>query len=575
MIMYGKDEESLYKALAQLDRSVGAKAVVNPNEFLTINCQRKGNHLTNFTINQDTQLTKLSKQLGDAVKVRDKALDTLEQMGMKPTYQVWNDVSVKSRVSGHYLCKIWSPSTGECYGVLEYVAPRIINIPDVDMEEKKDPNQMTFNEIIEEFGAVLNQAMQNKIKEDIEFNNTQAGFKSNEMFNLKNCKILKWMPLPIDSGNRITKADEADLSENFNDFLKSLDAEVTTKHELHSVLCLAGIRPTRDKDLKIVTQWFVISPADPYVISFEDKKLDLVTMEYPVTDEEYEYIKETKIAIFDEEMGIIYPLTQQSIVSVGKYLDAVASFKNVMDIPFSEACLIANKLYYVPKTQFIYRNLESTDKIKPLIGMAGKDFNLMNMMDFYQNCRQRVNQLVSSENSANTQVIDWEFENDVIRVDYKVMFSKYISRFQPIIRIENSLTPGCGVTLHMLVRFGDNQEGHMELGKNTLYHNVECDYDKLFAGVKETYDNLYQRIYDDPKVIIDSNDLNGLIKIIGKDRASKTNFFTTQHVGFFTTLMGDMINLTYVNDFGRKQQNDLAKEYRNIAENILKKNLQE
>lgn len=544
----GKGPDELLDALKELDYVTNAVSVINPNECYNIKFQRLDGKLKNFSIEKNKDLTELSKQLAEAKKKNYQLINQICKIGFKPHENMWQDASNPPRKSGRYYCKVVS-GTAVNYELLDYICPDV----------KHDKNQMQLN---------LN-------------DNIVYGFQNVQDKGV----VSKWMKMPTDNTPESAKDNiEEGISlqefeeimkdkESFDSFLERHEESQTEIHEMFDVLCYDSTSTSKTLQGKIVTNWYLISPTEPYSKEYDD---DDIIQRYPMikvecTDEEYEYLMETGICLYDEEEGDIYPFSKQSILTAGKYLDAVASFKEIANEPAGAALLIATKLLQ-PKLELQVMYRELTDKhgqllhshIKPMLGMAGKDFILPAMSDFFKG-------IISQVNKIDANVISRaSFANEIVSVDFELL-SRYQSRFTPVIRVENSYIPGVSINLSVYAKFSNNK-GMMKLLNNSLYHNTKCDVSKLFEGVEDKLNEFYERIKNDPEVLIEPCDLKRLSKILGKARVANRPYMKTKRKAQnYYTAMSELMDQTFANDFGRTQKEQLCAEYLEISNKILAK----
>lgn len=162
---------------------------------------------------------------------------------------------------------------------------------------------------------------------------------------------------------------ETSLRKKIEEFLKEVP-----KDDSMSVACLVG----QNKTMYGYTLRYFIIPILGYDIreggvDFEEYSID-------VSEEMYEVAKETSMAFFDEVERILYPIKKSALLAIGRYMDAMASYKVVSNIPLGNALLLSERLADDPK-KFKLAYVDYDVAFRPVISV-GVERTIMG--DFYK-----------------------------------------------------------------------------------------------------------------------------------------------------------------------------------------------
>lgn len=252
-----------------------------------------------------------------------------------------------------------------------------------------------------------------------------------------------------------------------------------------------------------------------YVLCDNQEKQDLEKglMKLPIIEVEatqYELGKccETRLALYDGKN--IYPITKLASVSIGKLMDAIASFKNMAAIPIGSAFLLMEKLYELRKLDILYE--DSKSEIKPLLSVCSDRYHQVIQKDFFN----RMFELIGQEGLFyDEKEISWQIEDGVTTVDVPLSgFTVYNLNYLPVLRISSSELPGSSNQVQLLGKVG---EGYILIRSNSHYSN-HLQVDDLLDGVKDDIVSFNEKVTK--RVNPNEKELKKLKEIVGKKRIS-------------------------------------------------------
>lgn len=132
---------------------------------------------------------------------------------------------------------------------------------------------------------------------------------------------------------------ETTFRQKLEDFMREDEAD-----DCLSVACLVN-----EKKLKggnYLLRYFLV-PILGYDI--RENGVNFESIDREVTVEEYQIAKETGMAFYHEITSVLYPIQKSALHSIGRYMDAVASYKVVAEVPLGNALLLAERMADDPK----------------------------------------------------------------------------------------------------------------------------------------------------------------------------------------------------------------------------------
>lgn len=312
------------------------------------------------------------------------------------------------------------------------------------------------------------------------------------------------------------------------------------------VLCYSGC-DTKAKNGKIKTHWIVINPSVPFEMVNGFPSFPMLDLE--LTKDEFMLCMESRMALYSELSEDIYPIRETAFSSIGKLLDATASFKNIAAIPLGSALLLADKISMDLKNlKLIYRNGEG--HFKPLIGVAGSRFAPYSEEEFFK-------KLISWLDCrfGGVSIRNWKIYDDVSIVDAELsckisrngeerqqsvsemlceamsLYAECADEFKIRLRMKTSDVPGVSASVTAYAKFGDAE---VQIHKNSAYHwdsfvrqgegvlNLLVPSKKNGVPIDENIAEFIKKINSLKKKEIRFNKavdgINGIINQIGKRR---------------------------------------------------------
>lgn len=312
------------------------------------------------------------------------------------------------------------------------------------------------------------------------------------------------------------------------------------------------------KNGKRITRWFNISPCIPYEMKNGEAKFNYINIE--LTEDEYAVMMESRLALYNEFTEDVYPIRKIAFPSIGKLMDAFASFKNLSEIPLGPALLLADKLAETKSLQFIYRN--KTKRVKPLIGIAGSKYVKTSQHKFLSEC-------LSYMATKGIYTLDtWSITDQLTSA--KVSLTTLRPEYKTYLLIETSDIPGTPMSVSSYVQFG---KASVLLKRNTIKHEINFEevtsVDELFSGIYESFDifaNEFSQLCH-KKIKYSKKMTNGVAKIIGKKNMQKTEPIP---IGMYNAanLYSLILNHSFFQMKG-KQANELTIYYKKLFDYMI------
>lgn len=122
---------------------------------------------------------------------------------------------------------------------------------------------------------------------------------------------------------------------------------------------------------KVEKQWRTTIAVFEYgdIYHIKGNSITFRTEEFLLTADEYRFVRETGLGFFDLLEEVYYPVLKVALPSIGKFMDATASYKQLPRVPLAGALLLAEKIEFQQK-EFKYIFLNCDSKIKPLINVG-------------------------------------------------------------------------------------------------------------------------------------------------------------------------------------------------------------
>lgn len=344
--------------------------------------------------------------------------------------------------------------------------------------------------------------------------------------------------------------------------LSSIDKEESFNESIN-VLCYLSTEPAKSWDGKIVSKWFNVSPGVPFDI--KDGKPDFQTITLELKESDYKVMMESRLALYNEFSGDIYPIRKMAFSSIGKLMDCAASFKYLAEIPLGSALLIAERLSTVRNLKFLYRY--RSENVKPLIAIAGTRYVKYSQLDFFKKALD----FVSSKTICHIErwAVSDELTTINVVLDGTAGYSIYL-------KIQTSDIPGTSISVSAYAKIG---RGSLLLLKNSSYHWSSFEENggvkTLFNGMFETIDEFKENYNElaEKEVDYDGSYMANILKILGKKRSSKVKPVESGTY-MADSLLRKIVDATY-SELPVKQAGELAKCYSRFFKELLEENLED
>lgn len=338
------------------------------------------------------------------------------------------------------------------------------------------------------------------------------------------------------NAKKISGKGKAALEKNLNNIFKTESIGI-----MPDVLCLVSHTATSAKYLQI--EGLDVEDIKKGVIKFE---------EVEVTGDKYLISKcvETGLALYDNE--IVYPITEIGMSSVGKFTDAIVSFKKIEPIPLGSALILYEKLQMMRRVDMMYEN--TGKNIKPIHAICSGSFSVMSNVDFIKGIFDLI---VDNGMSYDDKKVIWDITNGiteaVVPLGRILLSGAYVGSYQPVIKIRCSELPGTANKVELMAKLS---EGYVSIEERSLKKDTE--FSSLVDGFVDKIIETEERI-NNSSFIVTKEDIRNLVKIIGKKRCNE-EIFTLQDK---TSDITSFVYKTY-RELKWKQARELSLYYKDI-----------
>lgn len=181
-------------------------------------------------------------------------------------------------------------------------------------------------------------------------------------------KVIQWSLGTTNENFR--SSSEKKTGCKYDEFLKALDGQnqemELSIYDLY-VLCYLDTKPEKQNG-KISSRWFVLPPVEPYVMN--EGQPVFQTTEFLLSEGDYKAMMETRIAFSYD--GILYPLRQEAIYSVGRCLDSQGAFRSSDVHPLGSAILLAERISQEDCISILCRSRNK--RVRPVVSVMGKRY---------------------------------------------------------------------------------------------------------------------------------------------------------------------------------------------------------
>lgn len=189
-------------------------------------------------------------------------------------------------------------------------------------------------------------------------------------------------------GTQLPEPKTGKNGRSYQSFMKALE-ELDRKETLFetpdcAVLCYLSGDLKKDWEGNVVSRWVNINPWEPYRL--EDGVPVFDTLELHVSEAEFRILTETGLALYCETTEVLYPVTEAAYPSMGRLLDCTMAFQQLDQHLLGTALLVAEKLTYRNQLDVICR--KRTERVRPVVGIAGNRYRAIPQADFYKQCLQ-------------------------------------------------------------------------------------------------------------------------------------------------------------------------------------------
>lgn len=270
--------------------------------------------------------------------------------------------------------------------------------------------------------------------------------------------------------------------------LANLDSVVTNNENL-IVLALFQTKESKDYEGMVETLWFAV---DPLGVGIDDAsgsynaKRNVFVIEQPVqkirlTESELKACLYSRIALYDEIEGVLYPIQECAYPSFRSLLNVEVTFnKHGTNAQLAAANFIAERMSEATDIRFIYR--ERTERVKPLISLVGSRYVQYSQSEFMLEAIQIV------QSHTICHVGKWKVTDEWTKVP--IIIDSMNALYQPLIECNVSDVFSSAMTVSAYIQIG---KGRMLLRRNSACHWSNF---KKNGGVKSLFDGLFEAIED-------------------------------------------------------------------------------
>lgn len=249
-------------------------------------------------------------------------------------------------------------------------------------------------------------------------------------------------------------------------------------------------------------RWINLDPTYPFDQNgnFESLETKIHVKDYPLFS--------TGMSFYDEATEIFYPITEGAYPSLSKVLDSNSVFNKIPPIPLSPALFIAERLATRTGVTLLYR--DSTESIKPVVGVAGYNYSIQSQTEFMQNCMDAIaKHWMYSLDSWN--VMD---NQSIVNLQLQTL-----SDVDAFIRLTWNDIPGTPIKVCLYASVYDTE---CLLQRSVVKNRQSIDYDKLFEEMPKAladFEDMLNQL-STAEVIYNPSYVSVLQQMLGKQRAS-------------------------------------------------------
>src|SRR5699024_4356740 len=217
-----------------------------------------------------------------------------------------------------------------------------------------------------------------------------------------------------------------------------------------------------------------INPWEPYRL--EDGVPVFDTLELHVSEAEFRILTETGLALYCETTEVLYPVTEAAYPSMGRLLDCTMAFQQLDQHLLGTALLVAEKLTYRNRLDVICR--KRTERVHPVVGIAGNRYRSMPQADFYRQCLQYLAPQLGVFHTCSWSVSD--FQSSLV-----LCYPRPFADYDLTVRVQASDANRMPYILTVSAEFASFSMPLLEQKANHADPQLEQRIQSLFEGVAE------------------------------------------------------------------------------------------
>lgn len=265
---------------------------------------------------------------------------------------------------------------------------------------------------------------------------------------------------------------EHDFLEACKSFLQDEQAS-----SFFTVACMVQAFPNR-KDESFDCKFFFVSEENR---TFKDDGIVFDSKYFKLTQEEFDLCCQTKLAFYDEQNEVLYPILTCAIPALGRYMDAANAFKGLSEHPIGNGMTLADKISRDHK-DFKFLAIKK-EQVRPIISVGVEKTLCGDYTSFFEEF------FSVASTYGYYQVIDWKIgykETDVtIRLQDEI--GTYVT-----FHTSNLVGEGFSISAWIKLRDGYMISLSEKTGYRTKSYNLSETFSFVLARAKEIF-LIYQR----------------------------------------------------------------------------------